>query len=33
MKDELFTMVPDMPGVPPEVRARWQEEANLILAG
>ena len=28
MKDELFTMVPDMPGVPPEVRARWQEEAN-----
>src|SRR4029453_9768658 len=28
MKDELFTMLPEMPGVPPEVRARWQEEAN-----
>jgi polyhydroxyalkanoate synthase len=28
MKDELFTMVPELPGVPPEVRARWQEEAN-----
>jgi polyhydroxyalkanoate synthase len=28
MKDELFTMVPEIPGVPPEVRARWQEEAN-----
>ena len=29
MKDELFTMVvPEMPGVSPEVRARWQEEVN-----
>jgi len=29
MKDELFTMaVPELPGVSPEVRARWQEEVN-----
>jgi polyhydroxyalkanoate synthase len=28
MKDEQFTMVPELPGVPPEIRARWQEEAN-----
>jgi polyhydroxyalkanoate synthase len=29
MKDELFTMVvPEMPGVSPEQRARWQEEVN-----
>ena len=29
MKDELFSMVvPEMSGVSPEVRARWQEEVN-----
>jgi polyhydroxyalkanoate synthase len=28
MKDELFTMAADLPGVSPEVRARWQEEAQ-----
>src|SRR5258705_13839743 len=29
MKDELFTMVvPEMPGVSSETRARWQEEVN-----
>jgi polyhydroxyalkanoate synthase len=28
MKDEQFTMVPELPGVPPEMRAQWQEEAN-----
>src|SRR5713226_3562098 len=26
MKDELFTMTPDLPGMSPEVVARWQEE-------
>ncbi|HEV8533761.1 MAG TPA: hypothetical protein VGT00_20235, partial [Methylomirabilota bacterium] len=26
MKDEMFTMAPDLPGMSPEVVARWQEE-------
>jgi len=26
MKDELFTMTPDLPGLSPEMAARWQEE-------
>src|SRR5215468_265226 len=26
MKDELFTMTPDMPSMSPEMLARWQEE-------
>ena len=26
MKDELFTMTPDMPAMSPEMLARWQEE-------
>jgi len=26
MKDELFTMTPDLPGMSPEMVARWQEE-------
>ncbi|HUG38448.1 MAG TPA: alpha/beta fold hydrolase [Candidatus Limnocylindrales bacterium] len=28
MKDEQFTMTPDMPGMSPEMRARWQEEVS-----
>ena len=26
MKDELFTMTPEMPTMSPEILARWQEE-------
>src|SRR2546428_4973222 len=26
MKDEMFTMTPDLPGLSPEMMARWQEE-------
>src|SRR3989454_7523381 len=26
MKDEMFTMTPDLPGLSPEMVARWQEE-------
>jgi polyhydroxyalkanoate synthase len=31
MKDHLFTMTPDMPGLPPEVVERMQEEARRNL--